>query len=207
MELMIALVTVALIGLVLYTVYTTPASTGCLSEDARRAKAAAAAVAQRKAEAAAKAPAAAVGTEGVERFLAPKAGAMPAAPKEEAKAAEPPKAAVAAAPAEAPPAPAKPQAAAPAPAKTPSAPAPAKAPAAAAPAAPAPSDITLRNPATGEKASVPANYRFAKKWVKEALVKEGLLDKIYKNNELDDAASKKVKAALEQFKTLAKYHA
>lgn len=66
--------------------------------------------------------------------------------------------------------------------------------------------VSLRNPATGETAAVPTNYRFAKKWIKEALVVEGLLDRIYKNAELDEAATQKVKEALEQFKGLAKYH-
>ena len=63
-----------------------------------------------------------------------------------------------------------------------------------------------RNPSSGETAAVPTNYRFAKRWIKEALVAEGLLDKIYKNNELDGAAGKKVKKALDEFKKLAKYH-
>jgi len=63
-----------------------------------------------------------------------------------------------------------------------------------------------RNPGSGEMAAVPTNYRFAKRWIKEALVAEGLLDKIYKNNELDGAAGKKVKKALDEFKKLAKYH-
>lgn len=71
-----------------------------------------------------------------------------------------------------------------------------------------PAEVTmLRDPQTGETAAVPSNYRFAKKWVKEALVTEGLLDKVYKNNELDEAASEKIKAALEQLKGLAKYQA
>ena len=63
----------------------------------------------------------------------------------------------------------------------------------------------LRNPKTDETASVPNNYRFAKRWIKDALVEEGLLDKVYKNNELDDAASKKVKDAVNKLKTLKKY--
>ena len=54
----------------------------------------------------------------------------------------------------------------------------------------------LKNPATGEVSNVPNNYRFAKRWIKEALVKEGLLDKVYKNNELDDKANTKIKRAL-----------
>ncbi len=74
-------------------------------------------------------------------------------------------------------------------------------------AEPVPEPEQYRNPANGETAAVPTNYRFAKRWIKEALVAEGLLDKIYKNNELDDAASKKVKTALDGFKKLKNYHA
>lgn len=66
---------------------------------------------------------------------------------------------------------------------------------------------TLRNPDTGETCPIPTNYRFAKKWVKEALVAEGLLKKVYKNSELTEAVSPKVKDALEKFRTLEKYHA
>jgi hypothetical protein len=40
---------------------------------------------------------------------------------------------------------------------------------------------------TGEEARVAGNYRMVKRWIKEALVEEGLLGKIYKNNELDEA--------------------
>ncbi|MGR9071710.1 MAG: hypothetical protein ACU833_01455 [Gammaproteobacteria bacterium] len=67
--------------------------------------------------------------------------------------------------------------------------------------------ITLKNPATGETASVPTNYRFAKRWIKEAMVSEGLLDKIYKNNELEGAVDIKTKAAVEKLKAMKKYHA
>ncbi|QFY41343.1 hypothetical protein F6R98_00835 [Candidatus Methylospira mobilis] len=67
--------------------------------------------------------------------------------------------------------------------------------------------VLLRNPVDGETVSAPGNYRFAKKWIKEALVAEGLLDKIYKNSELGDANALKVKAALEQFRQLEKYRA
>ncbi|MEE9396566.1 MAG: hypothetical protein V3V31_06080 [Methylococcales bacterium] len=66
---------------------------------------------------------------------------------------------------------------------------------------------TLSNPKTGDEAPVPNNYRFAKRWIKEALVEEGLLSKIYKNNELDDAANKKVKGALEKLTAIKKYQA
>lgn len=65
----------------------------------------------------------------------------------------------------------------------------------------------LRNPATGETSAVPTNYRFAKKWIKEAMVAEGLLDRVYKNSELNDEIAHKVKEALERFKELPKYQA
>ncbi len=66
----------------------------------------------------------------------------------------------------------------------------------------------LRDPATGESALVPTNYRFAKRWIKEAMVREGLLDRVYKNTELqDEAIDHKVREALEQFKALKKYWA
>ncbi|MFN5745715.1 MAG: hypothetical protein ACK443_06465 [Methylococcaceae bacterium] len=63
----------------------------------------------------------------------------------------------------------------------------------------------LRNPATGEITAVPANYRFAKKWIKDALVSEKLLDRVYKPSQLDDATAKKAKDAIEQLRTIAKY--
>lgn len=65
--------------------------------------------------------------------------------------------------------------------------------------------VSLRDPATGEIAAIPTNYRFAKKWIKEALVAEGLLDRVYKNAELEGDTVQKVKDALERFKGLAKY--
>lgn len=65
----------------------------------------------------------------------------------------------------------------------------------------------LRHPETGETAAVPTSYRFAKKWIKEAMVAEGLLDKVYKNAELDEETGEKVKEALERFKTIQKYWA
>ncbi len=64
---------------------------------------------------------------------------------------------------------------------------------------------SLKNPETGEVVKVPNNYRFAKRWIKEALVAEGLLEKIYKNNELDEEVAGKIKVALEQLKALEKY--
>ena len=65
---------------------------------------------------------------------------------------------------------------------------------------------SIRNPKTGEIASIAGNYRFMKRWVKEALVTEGLLTKIYKNNELDVETESLIKTALIQLETLAQYH-
>ncbi len=101
-----------------------------------------------------------------------------------------------------------------APAGKPGAKAAGKAPAAA-PAKPAPAKdaepVTLadelRNPTTGEVSPVPANYRFAKKWIKDALVSEKLLDRVYKPNELDDANSRKVKEAIDKLRAIKKYQA
>lgn len=76
------------------------------------------------------------------------------------------------------------------------------------PAAPAPAAVgsdSLKNPKTGEVAKLPSNYAFAKRWIKEALVEEGLLDKIYKNNELDSDTNAKITSALQQLKSLEKY--
>ena len=67
--------------------------------------------------------------------------------------------------------------------------------------------VHLKDPKTGEVSPVPSNYRFAKKWIKEALVTEGLLKKVYKNSELTEAVNSKAKEALDQFKKLGQYHA
>jgi len=63
----------------------------------------------------------------------------------------------------------------------------------------------LRNPATGEVTPVPTNYRFAKKWIKDALVAEKLLDRIYKPNELDAVASEKIRVAMDGLRAIHKY--
>jgi hypothetical protein len=64
----------------------------------------------------------------------------------------------------------------------------------------------FRNPKTGETAANPTNYRFAKKWIKQAMVDEGLLDRVYKNKELKGTTERKVKDALNRFKQLDRYH-
>ena len=67
--------------------------------------------------------------------------------------------------------------------------------------------LLIKDPASGEAGPAPTNYRFAKKWVKEAMVAEGLLDKVYKAAELDEAGTRKVREALEKFRAMKKYHA
>ncbi|MDD5035975.1 MAG: hypothetical protein PHE55_14590 [Methylococcaceae bacterium] len=67
--------------------------------------------------------------------------------------------------------------------------------------------LVLRNPLTDETSPVPGNYRFAKKWIKEILVQEGLLKKVYKNSELNNSNSQEIKNALEKLKLMEKYRA
>lgn len=69
------------------------------------------------------------------------------------------------------------------------------------------SSNNLRDPETGEVAKVTNNYRGLKRWLKEALVTEGLLEKVYSNSELNDETNAKIKVALEAIKTMSKYHA
>lgn len=69
------------------------------------------------------------------------------------------------------------------------------------------SSSNLKDPETGELAKVTNNYRGLKRWLKEALVAEGLLDKVYSNSELNDDVNAKIKAALEAIKFMSKYHA
>lgn len=65
----------------------------------------------------------------------------------------------------------------------------------------------LRDPKTGEVSTAYTNYRFTKRWIKDALVAEGLLTKIYKNNELDADTEAKIKAALAKLEAMDKYRA
>lgn len=88
-----------------------------------------------------------------------------------------------------------------APAKTKTKATPAKAPKTAS----ATAGDSLKNPKTGEVAKLPGNYAFTKRWIKEALVEEGLLEKIYKNNELDSNNTAKIQEALQQLKAMEKY--
>lgn len=63
----------------------------------------------------------------------------------------------------------------------------------------------LKDPKTGEVATTFSNYRFTKRWIKEALVAEGLLDKIYKNDELNADIEAKIKSAVLKLQTIKKY--
>ncbi|MBS3965231.1 MAG: hypothetical protein KGZ80_12220 [Methylomonas sp.] len=67
-----------------------------------------------------------------------------------------------------------------------------------------PSD-SLKNPKTGEIAKFPGNYAFAKRWIKDALVEEGLLEKVYKNNELDSTTLETIQKALQDLRAMEKY--
>ncbi len=64
---------------------------------------------------------------------------------------------------------------------------------------------SLRNPDTGDVDKIASNYRMTKRWIKEALVTEGLLPKVYKTAELDDATKEKVKKAVDKLAKMDKY--
>ena len=54
----------------------------------------------------------------------------------------------------------------------------------------------LKDPKTGEVATTYGNYRFTKRWIKEALVAEKLVEKVYKNDELNAEVEAKIKAGI-----------
>jgi hypothetical protein len=64
---------------------------------------------------------------------------------------------------------------------------------------------SLRNPATGDVDKIASSYRMTKRWIKDALVAEGLLPKIYKTAELDDVAKQKITKALDKLVKMDKY--
>lgn len=65
----------------------------------------------------------------------------------------------------------------------------------------------LKDPKTGEVATTYNNYRFTKRWIKEALVTEGLLEKIYTGSELNAEIEAKIKEAVAQLEAMDKYKA
>lgn len=64
---------------------------------------------------------------------------------------------------------------------------------------------SLRNPETGDVDKIANSYRMTKRWIKEALVAEGLLPKVYKTAEVDDAAKVKIEKALTKIAKMDKY--
>ena len=65
----------------------------------------------------------------------------------------------------------------------------------------------LKDPKTGEVTTVYSNYRFTKRWIKEALVAEKLLEKIYKNDELTADIEANIKSAVVKLEAIEKYQA
>lgn len=65
----------------------------------------------------------------------------------------------------------------------------------------------LKDPKTGEVVTAYSNYRFTKRWIKEALVAEGLLEKVYTGNELNADTEAKIKAAIGKLEAMNKYKA
>lgn len=64
----------------------------------------------------------------------------------------------------------------------------------------------IKDPKTGEVVTAYTNYRFTKRWIKEALVAEGLVDKIYSTKELNPEIETKIKDAIAKLETMEKYH-
>jgi hypothetical protein len=65
----------------------------------------------------------------------------------------------------------------------------------------------LKDPKTGEVATAYSNYRFTKRWIKDALVTEGLLEKVYVANELNAETDAKIKEAIAKLEAIDKYKA
>ena len=63
----------------------------------------------------------------------------------------------------------------------------------------------LKDPKNGDVATTYSNYRFTKRWIKEALVTEGLLDKVYKNDELNAELEATIKSAVLKLEALDNY--
>jgi len=63
----------------------------------------------------------------------------------------------------------------------------------------------IKNPETGEIVSSYGNYRFMKRWIKEALVTEGLLEKVYQNKEINAEVEVKIKEAMARLEDIERY--
>lgn len=66
----------------------------------------------------------------------------------------------------------------------------------------------LRDPKTGDEVKISNTYRMLRRWIKEALVSEGLLDKIYNTSELESTTiTQKVYTAVGNLKKIEQYKA
>ncbi len=65
----------------------------------------------------------------------------------------------------------------------------------------------LKDPISGDIATAYNNYRFTKRWIKDALVAEGLLEKVYGTNELNPEINAKIKEAITKLEGIDKYKA
>ncbi len=70
---------------------------------------------------------------------------------------------------------------------------------------PAATKLGLKNSETGEIVTNYGNYRFMKRWIKEALVSEGLLEKVYQNKEINTDVEVKIKEALARLESIERY--
>jgi len=75
------------------------------------------------------------------------------------------------------------------------------------PAAVAAKSAGLKDPKTGDVVTAYSNYRFTKRWIKDALVAEGLLEKVYSANELNAEIDAKIKEAIAKLETMDQYKA
>ncbi|PPK74107.1 hypothetical protein B0F87_11137 [Methylobacter tundripaludum] len=85
--------------------------------------------------------------------------------------------------------------------------APAKPAAAKKPAAVAAKSAGLKDPKTGDVVTAYSNYRFTKRWIKDALVTEGLLEKVYTASELNPEIDAKIKEAIAKLEAMDQYKA
>lgn len=65
----------------------------------------------------------------------------------------------------------------------------------------------LKDPKTGDVVTAYSNYRFTKRWIKDALVAEGLLEKVYSGKELNAETEAKIKEAIGKLEAMDKYKA
>ncbi len=75
------------------------------------------------------------------------------------------------------------------------------------PAAVAAKSAGLKDPKTGDVVTAYSNYRFTKRWIKDALVTEGLLEKVYTANELNPEIDAKIKEAIAKLEAMDQYKA